>query len=243
MTIQWLTGWWNLIFIVPFALALLYLGLYTLSGWTFGEVDADAGIDHDIDAHLNAGGHLEFDHDIDADADADGDSDGNAAGQSAVLTALNWIGVGQMPLSLIVMIQMLCWGVIGFAGMQVQRGVAIGQEVIVSAIIAALGASLITHVVSSILGPRLFRATNTVRRWHQLLGSRGEAMYPIDARFGMVCGRDDRGELFQAACRTAEGFGPLAKGDAVQLVAYAAKERMFYVVPADSATTPRLGTH
>ena len=32
MTLQWLSQWWNLIFIAPFALAMLYLALYTATG-------------------------------------------------------------------------------------------------------------------------------------------------------------------------------------------------------------------
>src|SRR3954469_21514772 len=62
MTIQWLLQWWNLIFAVPFGVALAYLGVYTLSGWTFGdEVELDHDLDHDIDADV--------DHDFEADAD------------------------------------------------------------------------------------------------------------------------------------------------------------------------------
>ena len=45
MTAQWILGWWNLIFMVPFALALMYLVLYTVSGITFGEADADADVE------------------------------------------------------------------------------------------------------------------------------------------------------------------------------------------------------
>ena len=37
MTAAWLLSWWNLMFIVPFFLALVYLGVYTLSGWSFGD--------------------------------------------------------------------------------------------------------------------------------------------------------------------------------------------------------------
>ena len=39
--LQWLLSWWNLIFLIPFVFALLYLVLYTMSGITFGEADAD----------------------------------------------------------------------------------------------------------------------------------------------------------------------------------------------------------
>lgn len=241
MTLDWITGWWNLIFIVPFGLALMYLGLYTLSGWTFG--DADADVDHDLDvdadADFDADHDLEVDHDVDADSDTDSDADSDTAHGSAILSALNWIGIGQMPLSLVLMIQMLCWGAIGFSAMQIQHGLPIVRSTLISAAVAGLIALLVTHVIARVLGPRLFKPVNTARRWHQLLGSRGEALYPIDQHFGMVTGRDDRGELFQAACRVADGVDPLPKGTAVQLVAYAAKDRIFHVVPAETATTPR----
>jgi len=243
MTLQWLLGWWNLVFIVPFVLGLMYLGLYTLTGLTFGDTDADVDVDHDIDAHLEVGHDVDTDADVDADADhdvdQDADHDADDGGRGAVLTALSWIGIGQMPLSLVMMIHMLCWGAIGFAGVQLTRGRPIGMSVALGGTAGAFGASLITHLVARVLGPRVFRAPSTARRWHQLLGSRGVAMYSIDEQFGMVSGRDERGELFQAACRVSQGQSPIEKGEAVELIAYAAKERMFYVVRADSATTPR----
>src|SRR5450432_4178258 len=96
MTLQWLLSWWNLIFILPFGLGLLYLGMYTLSGWTFGEAGSDVGMDHDVDAHLDVDGHLEIDHDTDlshdvhAETDSDAhDTESNAAHGSAFLSALN----------------------------------------------------------------------------------------------------------------------------------------------------------
>ena len=45
MSGEWLMQWWNLIFIVPFGLALLYLGVYAMSGFTFGDADGDVGVD------------------------------------------------------------------------------------------------------------------------------------------------------------------------------------------------------
>lgn len=73
MTIQWLLGWWNLLFIVPFALAVLYLGLYTLSGWTFGDADADGDMDADVDAHIDVDADADVDADVDAHVDVDTD--------------------------------------------------------------------------------------------------------------------------------------------------------------------------
>ena len=239
MTTQLLLSWWNLIFELPFGLGLLYLALYTISGWTFGEADADAdgGFDYDVDAHLDVDGEPTLDHDVDADSDA-ADTDHDSEG-STLLSALNWIGVGRMPLSLVLMILMLCWGTLGFVSIQLRQGEPIARSAVIAIAIAGIGSAYITHFVSSILGRLLFNVTNISRRRHELLGSLGEALYPIDEKFGMVCGRDDRGELFQVACRTEEGQQPVAKGAPVQLVAYTAKERMFFVVPADSSKTPR----
>ena len=67
MSVQWLVNWWNLIFLLPFSLALLYLGLYTVSGITFGDADADG--DLDVDSDFDADGDI--DHDVDADGDVD----------------------------------------------------------------------------------------------------------------------------------------------------------------------------
>ena len=44
MTIQWLLAWYNLIFILPLFLALLYVGIYAVSGLTFAPVGASVAI-------------------------------------------------------------------------------------------------------------------------------------------------------------------------------------------------------
>ena len=234
MTLAWLTSWWNLIFILPFALGLMYLGLYTISGWTFGDGEAELELDHDVDvdAHLDIDGdvHADINHDLSQDVDHDADSD-TGGHPSALLAVLNWIGIGQVPLSLVMMVQMLSWGVIGFVLVQLLRGWPIARFAPTAMIAAGVGSTTISQFVSSILGPTLFKAPNTARRYHQLLGSRGHALYPIDSAFGMVGGRDDRGELFQVSCRTADGQPPIAKGVCVKLVAFTAKDRMFHVIP------------
>ncbi|MBA3272861.1 MAG: DUF1449 family protein [Chthoniobacterales bacterium] len=75
MTLNWVLGWWNLIYVVPFGLALLYLGLYTLTGMHFGDADADGDMDADAHGEFEAHGDVEAHADVDADADADLDAD------------------------------------------------------------------------------------------------------------------------------------------------------------------------
>src|SRR5215470_11430089 len=81
MPLQLLLAWWNLIYIVPFVLALFYLGLFVFTGITFGDADMDADVDADVDAdaaveadaHVSVEAHVEAgaDGDVDADHDAD----------------------------------------------------------------------------------------------------------------------------------------------------------------------------
>lgn len=84
MNAQWLLAWWNLIFVVPFGLALVYLGFYTLTGVSFGdpEADADADVDADgdvdADAEVDANVDADADGEIDADAEVDGDAEADA---------------------------------------------------------------------------------------------------------------------------------------------------------------------
>jgi len=96
---QLLLSWWNLIFKLPFGLGLLYLAVCTLSGWTFGEAGADGAMEHDVDASMDADGHVSFEHDADTDSDTGTEGHGadqDHVGGSALMAALNFIGVDKL---------------------------------------------------------------------------------------------------------------------------------------------------
>jgi membrane protein implicated in regulation of membrane protease activity len=259
MNAQWLLSWWNLIFILPFGLALLYLGIYSVSGWTFGEsdvdadadadvdADADAGVDHDIDADADADVDHDIDHDVDTDADADADADSdsdaehdaehetasNGSSSSSVWHAMHLLGVGSVPVSMVLLFLLLTWGGIGFLTNQAARP-HVAQPWMVAAVslpIAALGSLLITSILTRTIGKYMPMRETYARRRHELLGSTGEAIYEIDEKFGMVSIRDDHGDLFQVPCRLEQGYGAIPKGGRVKLVAYDKGQSLFYVLP------------
>lgn len=88
MTLEWLITWWNLIFVIPFVMGLMYMGLYITTGITFGEGDldadadadleADADVDTDLDADVEADLDADVEADIEAEADLDADVDADA---------------------------------------------------------------------------------------------------------------------------------------------------------------------
>lgn len=143
MTAEQLLSWWNLIYLLPFGLAVLYLFVYAVSGLTFGEVDLDADVnadaDFDADGHVEVDAHADIDADadvdahagVDAHADVDADADGHAAGKALGghhadsaggdrahemplhWKVLSWFGLGRVPLSIVGMVFCLAWGGIG----------------------------------------------------------------------------------------------------------------------------------
>lgn len=258
MTAQWLTSWWNLIFLLPFALALLYLGLYVVSGITFGDADVDADVDLDADADIDADAdadvdhdfdadhEVDADHDIDADHDVDSDHDADAEGDAdheapALLTAMNWLGVGRVPLSIVLMVLFIVWGASGMLcnSVLIERGAA---AALLSIPLAAAISLLATHFIASLIDRYFPLCDTSARRRHALLGLTGEAIFRIDDHFGMVSVRDDQGDLYQMPCRLEAGCEAIPKGATVQLIAYNAKQGFFFVKPVGAdETANRLG--
>jgi len=281
MTLQFVLAWWNLIFLVPFFLAVLYLGVYAVSGVTFGddlaaEMDADADVDADVDVdgdmhadldpdadvNVDADVHADIDADADLDADADADLHGdvhadadadgetdhslvahsvNAADGAAVLDAplfwqaLRWLGVGRVPVSVMLMILLLSWGAIGFA---VNRLLAEhlfwpALALVASVPSAGLGSLAITRVAARTLGKWMPMSETYVRTVDKLVGTSGHALLPISAGFGMANVRDRHGDFFQVACRIYPDGDAIPKGERILLVDYEPQHKFFFVTRYD----------
>ena len=239
MTIQWLIQWWNLIFVLPMGLALMYLGLMTFSGVTFGDADAD----HDFDADHD----LDADHDVEADADSDADADGDAetdgdtdadhdaeaedASESEVSLAMSALSLARRRARAAQhiahgRIAHLGLGRIDLHALLEDRGAAAAW---ISIPVAAVFSMLVAHFVAVFIAHYFPLNGTSAQRRHALLGLSGQAMLPIDGKFGMVSVRDATGDLYQVACRAAASDESINKGEPVRLVAYNASRQMFLV--------------
>ena len=234
MTADWLLGWWNLIFIVPLGLALAYLFAYTLSGWTFGEFDfeADADVDVEADVDLEADADVDAEHDgprfaVDADSEASG-SDPRPG--SVFMHVLSMLGVGRVPLSVILMVLLLAFGTIGFVGNQILRETLGASGVFVSLPIATLVALAVTAGVSRGLAAVIPVDTKVVHR-RDLVGRRAQVIFRVDEEGGTIVLRDESGDRHQFAARVRPGVAPVPPGEEVVLVRYDA-DHSHYLVKA-----------
>lgn len=233
MTLQFLTQWWNLVFVTPFLIALLYMGLYVASGISFGhDADADVGdSDADTDADTDADGH---DADSDTDHDADADSHESAPPISPASALLGFLGVGKLPISFLIMLLFLSWGVIGFGLNNIlypklkdhnQEGLLPG----ITLPVAGFSAVLVTSWLARMSGRLMKTEDGKAIKRHELLGLVGAAVLPIGTEFGMAQVRDAKGNLYEIPCRMAVGQTPVEKGAKVRLVGYNANLRLYFV--------------
>ncbi len=220
MSVAWLLGWNNLVFLVPLGLALAYLFAYALSGWTFGDADVDVGADADVEVDVD----VDADWDLNADADADhavarpdigADSDvGQAHG---LLASLTWLGVGRVPLSIVLMVLCLTFGLVGFATNQLLRDSLGVNGFFVALPIAFVLAFAITSGVSQLIARYMPLNESSARPVAALVGSRATVVFAVSADSGTVTVSDAGGDRYQVAARSLK---PIAAGSEVVLVDY-----------------------
>ena len=269
MPLQVLLAWWNLVFIVPFGLALFYLGLFVFTGITFGDADADMDADVDADADMTVHVEAEVAADVDADADVDGDADADhdaetpsaalahavhtptgmlgshsvdvhhaeGEGQTSAFAAfLSFLGVGKIPLSLALMTLLFCWGITGFA-LNALLYKWLGASAVIGLIslpVTLILALALTGLFAALIAKIIPNDDSTRQRRTDLVGKAGEAMYDINAEFGMATVRGTAGDFFQVPCRTAAGKPQIPKGARIVLFDYDREKGIFEAAPFEA---------
>lgn len=249
-------AWYNAVFIACFAIGVFFTVLQVMGlGQTDADVDAgveadadvDADVDADIDADVDADVDTDADADVDADADADADAeaeaDAHAAGvadSSASLGAMHamaqFVGVGRVPISAILMTLFYTVGIAGWIsnGVLAERFESDRALFATSLPIALVVGVVLMRIASSVLGRYMPAVLTSAMSRRKLVGLSGEAVLPVGAKFGRARVRDRYGTQHQLSCKVPPGVSPIAKGERILLTKYLPGEDMFYVCRARS---------
>lgn len=215
-----LLDWWNLLFVLPFLGAVLYLLLQA-----FGLTSDGSGGDGAADAGLDADGHpLGFVHAVGIH---------DHASEAGLAKALSFFGIGRVPISIIVMSFCLIWGFTGWASNLLL------QDVLKTPLIyvwISLGVALFASVTLTGLFSRLYARflptteTYAVPR-EALIGRVADVIYAVNLQGGTARLRDQYGNLRDVPCRVDNSQTSITAGQKVILMRFDSALGAFIVKP------------
>lgn len=219
-----LMQWWNLPFVLPFAAGVVYLILMALGGDLLGGVEADA--DADVDADL--GVDHDFDHGIEHSVGHEGEIDHEP---SLALKALSFLGLGKVPISLLMMSFCFVWGISGWISNQFLESILRIPEIYFwfSLSIAGLSSIVLTRYLARGLAKIMPATESYVISMKDLVGKRAETRYPVTSNSGSATLYDIYNNLQEVSCRVETGEERIPANTQVILVHYDEQEKVFLV--------------
>lgn len=148
MTIDWLSGWYNWPFLFPLAFGIMFILLDLLIG----------GMSQII------GGVLDFEVDLDGDGEIDTAADVDAH-PGFLAHAFMWLGMGRVPLSIIIECLTIIFGITGLLVNAIwsEVGILPGFSLPVALGVASVVSIVATHAGASTLA-RLLPSESTISR-------------------------------------------------------------------------------
>jgi hypothetical protein len=224
-----LLQWWNLIFLLPAFAALLYLLLLALGALPaegdHGDIHVEPGLH--VEVH---GAHIEIHpHDLPDDFGHDSDTD-------PFRGALSLIGVGRIPLSLVLMSFFFLWGFFGWAANQIFSSVLPSPALFIwpSLAVALVGAGAFTRLLAVRLG-RLMPSTESYgASTRELVGRIADVRYALTETSGTVQLYDQYGTMYEVSARVMPGEAPIPSGKRVVLWRYDGSEGAYFAVQDDA---------
>ncbi|HVP10125.1 MAG TPA: hypothetical protein VMV94_02945 [Phycisphaerae bacterium] len=223
-----LLDWQYLIFLLPIAFGALYLLLLAagLSGGTEAG-DADASVDHDLAMDH---GDVGVDHGDLAHGDI-GHAHVEHAGMDQELhpgafeTFISFLGIGKVPVSILMMSYCFVWGVVGMASLTMLGEPSVGRAIAI-AVVASI-------VVTRYLAIGIAKLVPSVESYSTplstLVGLGGEVLYAITDASGTVRVRDPQDNIRDVPCRVAPGDKSIPAGTKVVLFHYDRVKKVFFV--------------
>lgn len=242
-----LLEWWNLIFELPFLVSFLTVlamatGMMPAGDGDGGDAGHDLNLDHDIGHDLghdvghdmgHDAGH-DVGHDVSHETGEHGDHSAGEANHQGGLTLLRiptLLGIGKVPMALILMSLSVVWGFIGWTSNQLLSYVVSPVVFVPISILLALVCAFVFTRYVALFFARLIPSVESYSVTDErLLGKTGEARYAISEAFGEALVRDRYGQLHQVSCRTLPGNETIPSGSKVVLYQYDSDHDLFYAV-------------
>jgi membrane protein implicated in regulation of membrane protease activity len=198
------------------------------------DLDVDHGADLDHSADVEHGASLQHDVVIDHDAAVDHGAGAGHDGQPGTLALLAYLGVGKVPLTVLLILLTGAIGLLGWILNSLVQTVFGGYPGIFFAAVLPVSlvvSGVVTARVARIIGNALPPISTTATRSEALVGIQGTVISPfVDTRYGMVHVRDRGGTLISVFA-TCEGE-PIRRGEKVVLVRYDPAARTYVVTKA-----------
>ncbi len=228
MGLQDMLQWWNLIYVIPLFISVLWLAATAVAGMQEG-ADHDVEVDADHDADL--------DHDVDADNDAnldqhhtshhlDVEHDG-----SLLMKAMAVLGLGKMPVTAMFGIFLLAWGAFGMFSNQLFAAVFVYPAVYIWPSMAAtffIGAILTRSMAEIFARVMPSNETYGVTRM-QLIGNLGAAVFRITETTGTIHVKDQYGTLHREQAKVDPGCPEIPAGSDIIVVDFDDSDKRFIV--------------
>ena len=160
----------NLPFVIALGLVVALAGLQIVALLLGGTLEHG---DFDLHPHIDLDIHPDLDLDMDADLDGDLDLDGD--GMGGWTAALDWLGVGKLPLSILLTLWAASFGLAGLTIQEIAKSATGARLPLILPSLLALGLSFpLLKISGMILRPIMPRDETEAVTTESLLGSEGE---------------------------------------------------------------------
>lgn len=172
--------------------------------------------------------------DVEVDVDLETDADVGLEGEPSMGSALlEMMGVGRVPMTILMLSYTLLFGGLGQAAMSLLGGVLGKTAVYVAGAVAVLSASLGTGRLSSLLSRLLPSAESYASAPSDLVGTLGTAELPVSSEFGLARVKTSDGSLMKVRCVCEEGS--IDKGGALLVLDFNSSNGIYLVEPSPFA--------
>lgn len=263
MSINEMLQWWNLIYIVPLGVSLVWILATILGGAHDGDGshsghgighDASHGMDHaahglghvahDVGQVIGHAVHGDASHGNGAHPQAGHASGHDAQGHSHDAQThdasrddnfgnriMNILGLGQIPITLLIGIFMLTWGAFGMITNRFLEGI---MKFPLIYIWPSLGITFITSLfftrIMTAVVARIMPQTETygISRL-ELVGSFGHTIYPVSEKAGTVDIKDTYGTVHRVQAKTESSDETISSGQEVLIIDFDEEDKRFIV--------------